>query len=171
MRCAICCIGLLLLGLALGCQSQAPADPGAVAAAYAAAGRYADAAHEADLALRSHPRDVALRRRAAEYHAQAGQLERAIDHLERIVNQLAPQNAGAWVQLADLERKRENITDAYVAYRRAAELAPDDIRAVSGLALTADSLGFDEEAREAYARWAELEQGYDRDGPPPASAR
>lgn len=162
--------GLLLIVLALACQTSQTPDPGAVAAAYAAAGRYAEAAREADLAVRSHPRDVALRRRAAEYHAQAGQVERAIDHLELVVSQLAPQNAGAWVQLADLERKRENITDAYVAYRRAAELAPDDIRAVSGLALTADSLGFDDEARAAYARWAELERSYDREGPPPANA-
>jgi len=52
-----------------------------------------------------------------------------------------------------------------VAYRRAAELAPDDIRAVSGLALTADTLGFEDEARVAYARWAELERELDAKGP------
>jgi Flp pilus assembly protein TadD len=45
-----------------------------------------------------------------------------------------------------------------VAYRRASELAPDDVRAVSGLALAADSLGFEDEARAAYARWSELER-------------
>jgi Flp pilus assembly protein TadD len=52
-----------------------------------------------------------------------------------------------------------------VAYRRAAEIAPDDVRAVSGLALTADTLGFEEEARVAYARWAELERELDAKGP------
>ena len=161
---------LLLASALVACSSPPPRDPGAVAATYAAAGRYADAAREADLAVRSHPEDTGLRRRAAEYHARAGSVERAIDHLEMIVNNVAPQDAAAWVQLADLERKRENITDAYVAYRRAAELAPEDIRAVSGLALTADSLGFDDEARDAYARWAELERSYDRQGPPPANA-
>lgn len=163
-------LALLCAGLLLACSSPPPRDPGAVAATYAAAGRYRDAAREADLAVRSHPKDAALRRRAAEYHARAGAAERAIDHLEMIVNVVAPKDAAAWVQLADLERGRENITDAYVAYRRAAELAPDDIRAVSGLALTADSLGFDDEAREAYARWADLERRYDDDGPPPANA-
>ncbi|MBW2269484.1 MAG: hypothetical protein JRH16_12990 [Deltaproteobacteria bacterium] len=165
---ATCC--LLLLSWGLGCGTPARRDPGAVAAAYAAAGRYDDAAREIDLAVRGHPRDVPLRLRAAEIHAQADQAERAIDHLEIVVNQLAPQDAAAWVQLADLERQRENVTDAYVAYRRAAELAPDDIRAVSGLALTADSLGFDDEARDAYARWAELERRYEREGPPPANS-
>ncbi len=161
---------LLLLGLSLGCGTPTRRDPGAVAAAYAAAGRYDDAAREIDLAVRSHPTDVPLRLRAAEVHAQAGQAQQAIDHLEMVVNQLAPREATAWVQLADLERKRENVTDAYVAYRRAAELDPDEIRAVSGLALTADSLGFDDEARDAYARWAELERQGDLEATPPANS-
>lgn len=165
---ATCC--LLVLGAALACGTPTRRDPGAVAAAYAAAGRYADASREVDLAVRSHPKDVPLRLRAANYHSQAGQAQRAIDHLEIVVNQLAPRESAAWVQLADLERERENVTDAYVAYRRAADLAPADIRAVSGLALTADSLGFNDEARDAYARWAELERQADQGGTPPANA-
>jgi hypothetical protein len=40
---------------------------------------------------------------------------------------------------------------------------------VSGLALTADSLGFDDEARAAYTRWAELERRVERKGTPPAN--
>jgi tetratricopeptide (TPR) repeat protein len=164
---ATCC--LLLLGLSLGCGTPARRDPAAVAAAYAAAGRYDAAAREVDLAVRSHPNDVPLRLRAADFHSQAGQVQQAIDHLEIVVNRLAPRETAAWVQLADLERQRENVTDAYVAYRRAAELAPDEIRAVSGLALTADSLGFDDEARAAYTRWAELERRIERRGTPPAN--
>ncbi len=91
-------------------------------------------------------------------------MPQAIDHLEAAI-QVAPSDAGAWIQLAALENGRGNTADAYVAYRRAAELAPDDIRAVSGLALTADTLGFEEEARVAYARWAELERELDAKGP------
>ena len=106
--------------------------------------------------MRAHPGDVALRRQAATIHADAGSTDRAVSHLEAAI-ELAPDDAGAWIQLAELENGRSNVADAYVAYRRAAELAPDDIRAVSGLALSADSLGFADEARVAYARWAELE--------------
>lgn len=163
--------GALAALLAVACASPPPRDPGALAAAYAAAGRHEEAAQEIDLAVRSHPRDVSLRLRAARIHADAGQVDRAVDHLELVVSQLAPRETEAWVQLADLERRRGNLTDAYVAYRRAAELAPDDIRAVSGLALTADSLGFEDEARKAYARWQELEHEHDVNGPPPAQGR
>jgi cytochrome c-type biogenesis protein CcmH/NrfG len=62
-----------------------------------------------------------------------------------------------WLELGDLETRRDNAADAYVAYRRASELAPDEIRAVAGLALAAERLGFDAEAEAAYARWATLE--------------
>ena len=118
--------------------------------------------------MRERPDDVRLRLQAAGIHTDAEQPQPAIRHLEAVVNELDPASAEAWIALADLERSRENITDAYVAYRRAAELDPEDVRAVSGLALTADSLGFDAEAREAYARWARLEE---RDGARPAAPR
>jgi Flp pilus assembly protein TadD len=151
------------------CRSPAPQDPGAVAAAYAAAGRYEEAAREIDVAVRSHPSDVALRRQAAQIHTEAGQVDAAVGHLEAAI-EVAPNDADVWFALGDLEKKRENVSDAYIAYRRAAELAPSDIRAVSGLALTADSLGFDEEARSAYDRWAELEKAAKGPEPAPASA-
>ena len=161
-----CLFLTLALALALtgGCATSPDSDPGSVAAAYAAAGRYDEASREIELAVRAHSRDVELRRRAARIQAGAGHVSRAIDHLE-VAIQIAPTDPGTWIQLGDLENGRENVADAYVAYRRAAELAPEDIRAVSGLALTADSLGFDEEARLAYARWAELERQHDAEGP------
>lgn len=165
LHCALAAI------LALACASPRERDPGALAEAYSAAGRHQEAAREIDLAVRTQPRDVPLRRRAARIHADAGQVDRAVAHLELVVSQLAPGDAESWVQLADLERQRGNVTDAYVAYRRAVELAPDDVRAVSGLALTADSLGFEDEARKAYARWQELERRRDTQAPPPANAR
>jgi Flp pilus assembly protein TadD len=150
----------LVLGLVcgVGCASPFQDDPGAVAAAYAAAGRYQEAAREIELAVRARPRDPSLRRQAAQIQAQAGNLARAIGHLELVAVELAPADATAWIGLGELEKQRDNLADAYVAFRRAAELAPDDIRAVSGLALTADSLGFEEEAEAAYATWAELER-------------
>jgi Flp pilus assembly protein TadD len=54
-----------------------------------------------------------------------------------------------------------------VAFRRAAELAPTEIRAVSGLALAADKLGFEEEADAAYTRWTQLEN--EQEGGAPAN--
>ena len=39
-----------------------------------------------------------------------------------------------------------------------ATLLPTDLRAVSGLAHTAENLGFSSEARAAYARWEALER-------------
>lgn len=159
---------LLVLGLACaaGCASPSQPDPGDVADAYVAAGRYREAAREIELAVRARPRDPSLRRRAAQIQAQAGDLARAAGHLEVVAVELAPSDAGAWIELGEIEKQRAehdgpespHLADAYVAFRRAAELAPDDIRAVSGLALTADSLGFEEEAEAAYAAWAELER-------------
>ncbi len=62
------------------------------------------------------------------------------------------------IAIGRIELERGNPRDAYVAFRRAAALAPDDLRAVSGLALSADALGFDDEAAAAYERWGELER-------------
>ncbi len=150
-------LALLALCLAACAGTPEESDPGAVAAAYAAAGRYQEAAREIEVAVRAQPRDLALRRQAAEIQSGAGQPDRAVAHLETAI-ELAPGDADTWIQLGRLERDRENFPDAYVAYRKAAELAPDDIRAVSGLALTAEVLHFDDEARAAYRRWSELEQ-------------
>ena len=151
--------------LALACTTPQARDPGAVAAMYAEAGRYDEAAREIELAVRAQPENAKLRRQAADIHAKAGDTDRAIEHLELVVNRIGPNDAEAWIQLGDLERGRENTPDAYVAYRRASELAPDNIRAVSGLALSADTLGFTDEAKDAYARWAEIEGKLRREGP------
>ena len=126
-------------------------------AAYSAAGRYPEAAREIDLAVRARPRDLALRRQASQIHEKAGNPERAIGHLEMAI-QLAPEDGTIWIDLGDLQRDRDNVADAYVAYRRAAKLEPNDLRAVSGLAKAADGLGFRDEAESAYERWAELEK-------------
>jgi len=161
-------------GLALGCASTPPRDPGALAATYASQERWPEAAREIELAIRANPEDASLRRRAARIYQRAGNVEKGIGHLE-VGIQIAPEDPELWIRLGGLENARANLPDAYVAYRRAAELAPTDIRAVSGLALAADSLGFEAEAESAYALWAELErdQGVDEvpasvDTAPPA---
>ncbi len=141
----------------MGCATPASERPGAIAEAYAAAGRYDEASREVDLAVRGHPDNPELRKLAARIHGKSGDLPRAISHLE-VGIRLAPNDAELWLQLAEFENQRQNVGDAYVAYRRVAELAPDDIRGVRGLALAADSLGFADEAKSAYARWAELER-------------
>lgn len=147
-------LGLVLL---IGCATPPPSDPGAVAAAYAEAGHYDEAAREIDLAVRAHPRDPKLRQQAAWIHERAGNPAKAVGHLEAAL-QLTPSDPEIWITLGNIETQRDNTADAYVAYRRAAELAPEEIRAVAGLALAADHLGFEEEAEAAYARWAALEE-------------
>jgi cytochrome c-type biogenesis protein CcmH/NrfG len=88
-------------------------------------------------------------------------LERAIGHLE-MATRLSPNDPGVWLQLADLELGRQNDADAYVAYRRAAKLEPDNMHAVSGFAQAAESLGFSEEAEAAYERWEALQHGLEQ---------
>jgi Flp pilus assembly protein TadD len=127
-----------------------------VAAALAEAGRYEEAAREVDLAVRAHPRDATLRRQAAQIHEHAGNTGKAVGYLES-ASRLQPSDAQTWILLGEIENRRDNAADAYIAYRHAAELAPNEIRAWSGLALAADHLGFEEEAENAYARWAVLE--------------
>lgn len=150
-------LGLLVLGSACAKPPPGPPDPGAVAAEYLAAGRVDEAAREIELAVRAHPSNATLRKQAADIQDQAGHSGKAVGHLESAL-QLTPSDPEAWILLGELETRRENTSDAYVAFRRAAEIAPDDIRAVSGLALAADQLGFEEEAEAAYAHWAELEK-------------
>jgi Flp pilus assembly protein TadD len=150
-------LSALCLALALGCAGLGTRDPGEIAGRYAEAGRYEEATREIEVAVRRDPEDVRLRQQAAGIHARAGDVGKAIDHLE-VAIRLSPRNPESWIALGELENGRQNVADAYVAYRRAAELAPGDIRAISGLALAADSLGFDDEAELAYARWAELER-------------
>jgi len=148
----------LALHLAAGCAASAPSqDPAAIAVAYAKAGRHAEAAREIELAVRARPEDVALRQRAASIQADAGDPAKAVEHLE-VAIRLGPRDPETWIALGEIEKRRGSASEAYVAFRRAVDLAPEDLRAVSGLALTADSLGFDEEAERAYAHWAELEK-------------
>ena len=152
-RFEILIIGLCFLFACAG-PSTSPA-PGDIAAAYQSAGRLQEASREIELAIRVRPRDIALRRQAAQIYIEANRADRAIEHLESAI-QLAPRDGALWIDLAEIERDRENTADAYVAYRRASVLAPNDVRAVSGLALSAETLGFSEEASDAYAKWAEL---------------
>ena len=157
----------LATATAAGCASGPnPQDPAGIALAYASAGRFDEAAREVEIAVRTRPEDAELRRQAGKIQSQAGNLPRAVDHLEMAIR-LGPSEPESWIALGEVERRRHNTPDAYVAFRRAVELAPRDVRAVSGLALTADSLGFDEEADLAYAHWAELEREMDPAAPAP----
>jgi Flp pilus assembly protein TadD len=83
---------------------------------------------------------------------------RTLEELDRAL-QRDPDDPEISIRIGELELAAGNTADAYVAFRRAAALSPDDVRAVSGLALAADALGFDDEARAAYARWEALEVG------------
>jgi tetratricopeptide (TPR) repeat protein len=164
-RFAALALALALLAFA-GCASPPRTDPGAVAAAYASEGRFDEASREIEIALRTHPKDLALQLQAAEIYERAGNIDKAVSHLEDSI-EIAPDDAETWIRLAQLENGRGNTDDAYVAFRRAERLAPNDVRAVSGLALTADSLGFTEEAQRAYAHWSELDKSARPDGEPP----
>ncbi len=159
---------LAILALGAGCANPFARNFGAAADAHAAAGRHDEAVREIELAVRAHPHHRGLREQASRIHAESGDWVRAIGHLEVVAVDLKPDDADVWIAIAELETRRNNIADAYVAFRRAAQLAPEEIRAVSGLALSADSLGLDDEAEAAYASWARLEQALDN---PPANAK
>jgi Flp pilus assembly protein TadD len=149
-------LGSVLLGL--GCATPDPTrDLRARARAYYSEGAYSEAAVAIEQAVELSPEDPSLRREAARIAVRAGDANRALAHLEAALRS-DDEDPALWSDVAELERDRQNYADAYVAYRRAAELDPEDVRAVSGLALIADHLGFEEEARAAYARWNELEQ-------------
>ncbi len=156
-RFALSIISLSFLFACAG-PSTSPA-PSELAAAYQSAGRLQEASREIELAIRARPRNTSLRRQAARIYVEADRADRAVEHLEAAI-QLAPRDGVLWIDLAEIERDRENIADAYVAYRRASALAPTDVRAISGLALSAENLGFYEEARDAYEKWAELKRSF-----------
>ena len=126
------------------------------AEAYLDAGRLGEAAREIELAVRAHPDDPELRQTAARINAQAGYLDRAVGHLEEALEK-APRDPETSILLGEIEQRREKPGEAYVAFRRASKLAPEDPRAIGGLALTAEALGFDKEASDAYATWAEID--------------
>jgi len=151
-------LSILGLALLLGCaEPPRSSAPGDIAAAYQSAGRLQEASREIELAIRVRPQDVSLRRQAARIYVDSKRSDRAVQHLEAAL-QIAPRDGSLWIDLGEIERDRENIPDAYVAFRRASALAPTDLRAISGLALSAENLGFSEEASDAFARWAELKE-------------
>jgi tetratricopeptide (TPR) repeat protein len=153
----------LALGAALcACESPPPRGPEQIAEAYLEAGRYADALRESEKLVRIQPRNLELRLLAASANEGVGDLERAIDHLE-MAQEIAPSDAEASIRIGEIEQRRERNDDAYVAFRHATALAPDELRAWRGLALTAEALGFEAEAERAYARWAELEKTQESD--------
>ena len=143
---------LALAGCATGYQG-----PQAVTEVYLEAGRYQDAAREAEHELRRDPENIDLRKLAARAHAGAGNVDRAIEHLDLALDG-SPRDPEISILVGELEQERGNLPDAYVAFRRASKLGPEEIRAWSGLALSAEALGFESEAAGAYARWAQLEQ-------------
>jgi Flp pilus assembly protein TadD len=147
----------LTLSLLGACASPGPSEPQHEIELQLAEGRYLEAAREAESAVRRDPDDPTLRILAGRAHAGAGNLNRAIDQLE-MAHQMSPNDPEISILLGGLEQQRENVPDAYVAFRRATRLAPNDIRGWSGLALSAEALGFEAEAVDAYARWAELER-------------
>jgi len=151
------CIGLeAALVASLACAGSLERDPAQVARRQLAAGQPALAASSIEEAVRARPRDAALRVEAAEIQLSVGSEERALTHLE-VAQSIHPWDREISIRLGDIELSMGNAKAAYVAFRRAILLAPDDVRAVSGLALAADSLGLDEEAVAAYEHWAELE--------------
>ena len=107
--------------------------------------------------MRIQPRNLQYRLLAAQANEGVGDTQRALSHLE-MAQEIAPSDAEATILIGELEQRRQNPDDAYVAFRRATTLAPGELRAWRGLALTAEALGFDAEAERAYARWAELEK-------------
>jgi len=154
------CFRLALVALALCCAcatSSKPKGPEQVAVAYLDAQRYPDAVRETEKLVRIEPRNADYRLLAARANEGVGDTERALRHLE-MAEEIEPENAEPVILIGELEQRRDRPDEAYVAFRRATTLAPDELRAWRGLALTAEALGFDAEAERAYARWAQIEK-------------
>lgn len=158
-RCSRCALALALAAALVACasSSKGPAGPEQLAVTYLEAKRYQDALRESEKLVRLQPRNLEYRLLAARANEGAGDDARALAHLE-MAQEIAPADAEATIRIGELEQRRKNPDDAYVAFRRATSLAPDDLRAWRGLALTAEALGFTAEAERAYARWAQLEK-------------
>ena len=151
-------LAVAALALCCACASTSrPKGPEQIALAYLDAQRYPDALRESEKLVRMEPRNVEYLLIAARANEGVGDPERALRHLE-MASELAPENAEPVILIGELEQQRDRPDDAYVAFRRATTLAPDELRAWRGLALTAEALGFDAEAERAYARWAEIEK-------------
>lgn len=147
----------LALAAAWGCASPKTVGPEQVAVTYLEAERYQDALRETEKLVRIQPRNLEFRLLAARANEGVGDPERALLHLE-MAQEIAPSDPEATIRIGELEQRRARPDDAYVSFRRATMLAPEDQRAWRGLALTAEALGFEAEAERAYARWAELER-------------
>jgi tetratricopeptide (TPR) repeat protein len=149
---------LALVAALCACGSpKPPPGPEHLAETYLAAKRYPEALRESEKLVRLQPRNVQYRLLAARANEGAGDTQRALSHLE-MAQEIAPSDAEATILIGELEQRLQNPDDAYVAFRRATMLAPENQRAWRGLALTAEALGFEGEAERAYARWAELEK-------------
>jgi tetratricopeptide (TPR) repeat protein len=157
-RCSRLALALAIAAALGACSSpKPPAGPEVLAEKYLEAKRYPEALRESEKLVRLQPRNAEYRLLAARANEGAGDTQRALMHLE-MAQEIAPSDAEATILLGELEQRLQNPDDAYVAFRRATMLAPDDQRAWRGLALTAEALGFEAEAERAYARWAELEK-------------
>jgi tetratricopeptide (TPR) repeat protein len=144
-------------GLACAPKPPPKASPGALAEQYLEQGNALEAVRESERLVRANPKNAELRMVAARANQAQGDLDRALVHLEAAA-ELDPANGEAMIRIGEIEQQRQNMDPAYIAFRSAIRLAPDDVRAWKGMALTAEALGFEAEAEKAYARWAELEK-------------
>ncbi len=151
-----------LVGLALVLQAACTPvptarngrDAGSLAAAYAAAGRWVEASREIRIALRREPRNASLHLQAADIHEKVGALLRAAENLDS-ATRLAPTDPGAWAARAAFETRRGRVDSAYVAARRAHQLAPEDTELAFAFARAAERAGLEEEARAVRRRFAD----------------
>jgi tetratricopeptide (TPR) repeat protein len=144
---------------AAACESKPPPkpSPGALVEQYLAQGNRLEAMRESERLVRANPRNAELRMVAARANEAQGDLDRAMEHLA-VAEELDPTNGEAVIRMGEIDQKRNRMDDAYISFRRAISVAPNDVRAWKGMAMTAEALGFDAEAEKAYTRWAELEK-------------
>jgi tetratricopeptide (TPR) repeat protein len=147
------------LATAVACAAKPPPkpNPGALAEQYLAQGDKLEAMRESERLVRANPKNAELRLVAAEMNEANGDLDRALLHLEAAA-ELDPSSGEAVIRIGEIEQRRQRMDPAYIAFRRAIRVAPDDVRAWKGMAMTAEALGFEAEAEKAYTRWAELEK-------------
>ena len=108
---------LAVLAFFLGACASGYRGPQGVAEVYLEAGRPRDAAREAEKELRRYPQNIPLRLIAAEAHAGAGNVDRAIEHLELALD-AAPGDPGISILLGELEQRRGNLLGRQQPLRR-----------------------------------------------------
>lgn len=120
---------------------------------------YASALRTLSLAQQLLPWDyqVAVQQSRATRFAGIKELQRAIDHSQRVIR-LTPERPPSYLTVGFLREAQGDRLNAMYTYRVGLEHAPDDVELLYALAVVQDRLGFHKEALESYRKIVQVEQ-------------